>query len=144
MRRAARPAAIAGALLALWLAAGTGARAQDAEKTYGDQLLRLAEILGVIHHLRDICGANEGQLWRGKMLEMLDVEDPPGQFRARLIAAFNAGYRGYRRTYLSCTASAKTAENRFLTEGAQIASELTISLAAPPEQADEEASLEGQ
>lgn len=136
MRAVAGRRAVAGALAAVWLAAGTGAAAQTTDKSYGDQLLRLAEILGVIHHLRDICGADEGQLWREKMLELLEVEDPPGQFRARLIAAFNTGYRGYRRTYSSCTASAKTAESRFLTEGAQIASELTVSLVVTPDEAD--------
>jgi len=121
---------------ALWLAAGA-AGAQVLDETYGDRLLRLAEILGAIHHLRDVCGADEGQLWRDQMLAMLEAEDPPGQFRARLIGAFNNGYRGYRRTYLSCTASAKTAETRFLAEGSQIASALTVTLATP---ADAEAS----
>jgi uncharacterized protein (TIGR02301 family) len=131
-RRRGRAGVALGA--ALWLAAGA-ASAQVLDETYGDRLLRLAEILGAIHHLRDVCGADEGPLWRDQMLAMLEAEDPPGQFRARLIAAFNTGYRGYRRTYLSCTASAKTAENRFLAEGSQIASELTVTLATPADAA---------
>ncbi|NND49981.1 MAG: TIGR02301 family protein [Rhizobiales bacterium] len=114
---------------AMWLQA-PAAPAQVTDASYGDRLLRLAEILGAIHHLRDICGADEGLLWRKKMLEMLEVENPPGQFRARLIASFNNGFRGYRRTYSSCTASAKTAENRFLTEGSKLAAGLTDTLSA--------------
>ncbi|NND49223.1 MAG: TIGR02301 family protein [Rhizobiales bacterium] len=138
----------------LWLASlllgaalslpATVSSAQLVEKSYGDRLLRLAEILGAIHHLRDICGANEGQLWREKMLEMLEAEAPPGQFRARLIAAFNNGFRGYRRTYSSCTASAKTAENRFLTEGSELATGLTDTLAASLAEAEDEGGSSAQ
>ncbi len=113
---------------AMWLQV-PAVPAQVTDASHGDRLLRLAEILGAIHHLRDICGADEGLLWRKKMLEMLEVEDPPGQFRARLIASFNNGFRGYRRTYSSCTTSAKTAENRFLTEGSKLAAGLSATLA---------------
>ena len=38
----------------------------------------------------------------------------------KLVNEFNRGYRGYRRTYRSCTKSAKTAIERFLEEGEQI------------------------
>lgn len=132
------------ALVVIASVLGPGAPAQETDESYDDQLLRLAEILGAIHHLRDICGFDEGQLWREKMLELLEVEDPPGQFRARMIASFNNGYRGFRRTYLSCTGSAKTAETRFLTEGAQIAADLTIRLATPDkEEGEEDAPAEG-
>ena len=31
-------------------------------------LTRLAEILGALHYLRDLCGAREGQTWRNEML----------------------------------------------------------------------------
>ncbi|MHA1517588.1 MAG: DUF2385 domain-containing protein, partial [Alphaproteobacteria bacterium] len=37
---------------------------------------------------------------------------------------FNDGYRGYRRTYRTCTQSATLATKRFSTEGAQIAASL--------------------
>ena len=42
-------------------AAGTATalRAQDA-KPYDDQLMRLAEILGAVHYLRELCSANDG------------------------------------------------------------------------------------
>ena len=129
--RKSRVLSLAAMLLgaAMWLQA-PAAPAQVTDASYGDRLLRLAEILGAIHHLRDICGADEGLLWRKNMLEMLEVDNPPGQFRARLIASFNNGFRGYRRTYSSCTASAKTAENRFLTEGSKLAAGLTDTLSA--------------
>ena len=117
--------------LALALFAAAPLRAQDSDLAYADKLLRLAEILGSIHHLRDVCGANEGQLWREQMLKLLEVEDPTGQVRSQLIAAFNNGYRGYRRTYTSCTATATTAGNRFLTEASQLSNELALLLDTP-------------
>jgi hypothetical protein len=40
------------------------------------------------------------------------------------VNSFNDGYRGYRRTYRSCTQSATLATARFSTEGAQIAASL--------------------
>jgi hypothetical protein len=40
------------------------------------------------------------------------------------VNSFNDGYRGYRRTYRTCTQSATLATQRFSTEGAQIAASL--------------------
>ena len=34
------------------------------DRPYDDKLLRLSEILGAIHYLRELCGAREGQTWR--------------------------------------------------------------------------------
>ena len=44
--------------------------------------------------------------------------------RAKLVNSFNDGYRGYRRTYRTCTSSATLAITRFSVEGAQIAAAL--------------------
>ena len=33
-------------------------------KPYDDRLMRLSEILGAVHYLRELCGANDGQAWR--------------------------------------------------------------------------------
>jgi uncharacterized protein (TIGR02301 family) len=86
--------------------------------------MRLAEILGAVHYLRELCGANEGQLWRDQMKEILKNEGTTAVRRAKLVNSFNDGYRGYRRTYRTCTQSATLATARFSTEGAQIAASL--------------------
>ena len=65
-------------------------------------------------------GADEGQLWRDQMKELLKVEGTTAIRRAKLVNGFNKGYRGYRRTYRSCTKPAKTAITRFFDEGTQI------------------------
>ncbi len=94
------------------------------DRPYDDKLMRLAEILGAIHYLRELCGAAEGQVWREQMKEILRNEGTTAVRRAKLVNAFNDGYRGYRRSYRTCTQSATLATNRFSTEGATIAAQL--------------------
>lgn len=94
-------------------------------KPYDVKLLRLAEILGAVHYLRELCGANEGQIWRNRMQELIESEGGAASLRrARLTTRFNNGYRSYSRTYQTCTPSAQTAISRFLAEGAQLSDEI--------------------
>jgi uncharacterized protein (TIGR02301 family) len=97
-------------------------------KPYDDRLFRLSEILGAVHYLRELCGADEGQVWRQRMSELLQAEGSTALRKARLTRSFNKGYRSYSRTYNTCSPSAQTAINRFLTEGAQIADGLVKSV----------------
>jgi uncharacterized protein (TIGR02301 family) len=97
-------------------------------RPYDDKLLRLSEILGAVHYLRELCGANDGQLWRDRMKELMDAEGSSALRRARLTRSFNNGYRSYSRTYNNCTSSAQTAITRFLTEGVDIAEGLSKSV----------------
>ncbi len=97
------------------------------DRPYDNDLMRLAEILGAIHYLRELCGAEEGQLWREQMKDILRNEGTTAVRRAKLVNAFNDGYRGYRRTYRSCTQSATLATTRFSAEGATIAASLAQS-----------------
>jgi uncharacterized protein (TIGR02301 family) len=93
-------------------------------KPYDDKLIRLSEILGAVHYLRELCGANDGQKWRDQMRELMDTEGSSALRRARLTRSFNNGYRSYSRTYNVCSQSAQTAITRFLAEGAEIAESL--------------------
>ncbi len=94
------------------------------DRPYDNKLMRLAEILGAVHYLRELCGAQEGQIWRDQMKEILRNEGTTAVRRAKLVNSFNDGYRGYRRTYRTCTQSATLATTRFSTEGATIAASL--------------------
>ena len=95
------------------------------DRPYDEKLMRLAEILGSVHYLRELCGAGEGQLWRDQMREIVRIEGTTGVRRAKLVNKFNEGYRGYRQTYRTCTESATRAASRFSTEGAELASALS-------------------
>ena len=97
-------------------------------KPYDDRLLRLAEILGAVHFLRELCGANEGQYWRERMEDVMRAEGSSALRQARLTRGFNQGYRNYARTYSACTPTAQTAITRFLSEGAQISDALVKSI----------------
>jgi uncharacterized protein (TIGR02301 family) len=109
-------------------AAAQGAGGSRDIRPYDDKLLRLSEILGAVHYLRELCGANDGQLWRDRMKELMDAEGSSALRRAKLTRSFNNGYRSYSRTYNSCTPSAQTAISRFLTEGAEVADGLVKSV----------------
>ena len=109
------------ALAAVLIANTPAVAAPGDAKPYDDRLFRLSEILGAVHYLRELCGADEGQLWRDRMGQLLQSEGYTALRRAKLTRSFNKGYRSYSRTYNTCSPSAQSAINRFLTEGAQIA-----------------------
>jgi uncharacterized protein (TIGR02301 family) len=108
---------------------GGSARAEVAAAPFDGSLQRLAEILGALHYLRGICGANEGQKWRNEMQAIIDAEAPSGERRTRIIASFNRGYRGYQQSYRTCTPAADLVIRRYLEEGSKIAREMTARYA---------------
>lgn len=113
------------ALVALTVAATPGRAIEGGPAPFDGDLFRLAEILGALHYLRALCGANEGQKWREQMQALLEAEAPSGERRARLVTNFNRGYSGFQQTYRSCTPAAGLAVRRYLEEGAKISREIT-------------------
>ncbi len=105
------------------------ASAQEAAAPFDNDLQRFAEILGTLHYLRGICGANEGNKWRNEMQALLDAETPSGERRARMIAGFNRGYNGFQQTYRTCTPAASVAIRRYIDEGLKISRDLTARYA---------------
>ena len=96
---------------------------------YDHDLRRLAEILGALHFLRAICGANEGQKWRNEAQALIEAEAPAGERHDRMIASFNRGYRAFQQSYRTCTPAADLAVRRYLDEGAKIARDITARYA---------------
>ncbi|MCC6888231.1 MAG: TIGR02301 family protein [Hyphomicrobiales bacterium] len=92
---------------------------------YDGNLQRLAEIMGALQYLRGLCGAKDGQKWRNEMQALIDAEAPTGERRARMIASFNRGYRGFQQSYRTCTPAADLVIRRYLEEGSRIAREVT-------------------
>ena len=99
----------------------------DGVRPYDQKLMRLAEILGAIHYLRELCGANDGQKWRNRVRDLIRTEGTTALRKATIARAFNSGYRGYGRTYRSCTNSAQVTIARFLSE-AVVLSEALMKL----------------
>lgn len=104
-------------------AQSTNLRDPDA-KPYDAQIFQLSEILGAVHYLRELCGADEGQIWRQKMRQLVNTEGSSALRRARLVDSFNKGYRGYAQTYRTCTRPALQAINRFMIQGARLSDAL--------------------
>lgn len=91
---------------------------------YEPDLLRLSEILGSVQFLRELCGTNEGTLWRDQMQGLIDSTEPDTLERARIMDRYNRGYDGFRSVYRVCTGAARVAVDRYLEEGAKIAAEI--------------------
>ncbi|MBZ9767173.1 MULTISPECIES: TIGR02301 family protein [unclassified Mesorhizobium] len=90
--------------------------APAAEAPFEPGLMRLAEVLGSLHFLRNLCG-EKGDKWRVEMEKLLESENPDADRRARFIASFNRGYRSFSGTYTRCTPSATEAIARYMKEG---------------------------
>jgi uncharacterized protein (TIGR02301 family) len=103
--------------------------AEGSAAPYDRDLQRLAEILGSLHYLRALCGANEGAKWRNEMQALVEAETQGGERRDKLVAGFNRGYRGFQQTYRTCTPAASLVIRRYLEEGAKISRDITARYA---------------
>lgn len=102
--------------------------AADAEKPapYDDELLRLSEILGAVHYLRNLCKNDSEPQWREAMQKLIETETAgEAKRQERFTASFNRGYRAFASVYTSCTAAAVVAEERYRNEGATLVAEIT-------------------
>lgn len=118
MLRRTLPVILAGVMCAL-LAGAT----RSAEAPYEKEMLRLAEVLGSVHYLRNLC-ADDGEKWRDEMRALLESERPSPERRAALVSRFNRGYRAYRSSYETCTDSALEAIRRYMKEGEELSNEI--------------------
>lgn len=90
-------------------------------------ITQLAEVLGAVHHLRALCGTNEGQLWRNKMIEMMGAVSLSETERQALIKHFNDAYYRYRNAYPNCTTTAATQADTLMRDGQRLSEELAAS-----------------
>lgn len=109
------------ASVALWVGVSFPAYAQEAP--YEGKMLRLAEILGSLHYLRNLCG-EAGSEWRDRMDAVITAEKPSEAERVQLISSFNHGYRVFSDNYTRCTPSALAAIDRYMKEGGDLSNEI--------------------
>lgn len=109
-------------VMAFWLGILPPAlSAQDAP--YEGKMLRIAEVLGSLHYLRNLCGETSNE-WRERMDAIIAAEKPDEAERLRLISSFNHGYRAFSDNYVRCTPSALAAIDRYMKEGESLSNEL--------------------
>ncbi len=103
----------------------TGAQAETAAapepQAYRPQITRLAEILGALTSLDELCAKGQGNDWRASMKALMEAQARTDVEKDLLAGAFNRSYRGYRMSYRACTPNARAAIVRFLAEGQRIA-----------------------
>jgi uncharacterized protein (TIGR02301 family) len=96
----------------------------EAPPPYEPKMMRLAEILGALSYLGELCGEAEAPDWRARMQTVLEADANNSQQKERLAGLFNRSFRGYERSYQICTPNAEAAITRFLLEGGNIAHDL--------------------
>ncbi|HMK88752.1 MAG TPA: TIGR02301 family protein [Methylocystis sp.] len=107
------------------------AAAEPPPAPYDPQLQRLAELLGGLAYLRDLCGDKDGESWRDMMARLRDADAPSGPRRQRLTAAFNRGFSDYQLTYRDCTPNARLVIARHLAETQGLAREVSARYGNP-------------
>ncbi|MGI9477013.1 MAG: TIGR02301 family protein [Hyphomicrobiaceae bacterium] len=108
-------------LLAMAPATTSTMAAPDGDaRAYDVRLMRLSEILGAVHYLRELCEGKDGMRWRNAVNDLIKTEGTTALRRATIARRFNLGYRSYRRTYRKCTPSAKNTIARFFKEAIEI------------------------
>jgi len=110
-------------ILAISLALALARPAAAIDAPYEPGLMRIAEVMGSLHFLRNLCG-DKGDRWRQTMERLLAAENPAPERKARFIASFNRGYRTFESTYTTCTVSATEAISRYTVEGENLARDL--------------------
>lgn len=102
---------------------------RSAAPTTEQSMLRLAEIMGSLAWLRNLCGANDARQWRDRMTALIEAESAMPERKQRLAAAWNDGYRAWSVSHRRCTPSAELAIQRYLTEGANLTRGLSARVA---------------
>ncbi|WP_375616120.1 TIGR02301 family protein [Bartonella sp. AP58NXGY] len=92
---------------------------------YEKKLLRLAEVLGSLHFLQNLCETPTNQ-WYDYMNALIEAEKPIPQRRAYFYEAFNEAYRAFSENYHHCTQAAIEANQRYVEEGRTLSEKLLM------------------
>jgi len=91
---------------------------------YEPQLLKLAEMMGALAFLRDLCGAGDGADFRAKMAALLDADAVTESQRDLLAGAYNKGFQDYETACRVCSPNSHVVISRYLSETAKLAAEV--------------------
>jgi uncharacterized protein (TIGR02301 family) len=92
----------------------------DVPAPYDRDLMRMAEVIGSLAFLRNLCSTADAAEWPARMKALIEAEGITPARRDRLAGAYNRGYRSYAVTYRVCTPAAHEASARFLVEGERL------------------------
>ena len=91
---------------------------------YEADLLRLAEVMGALAYLRDLCHDGDGEKFRDQIARLIEADSRPQESKDLIAGAFNRGFEGYRLTYRICTSNARAVIGAYLEETQRLATEV--------------------
>ena len=95
---------------------------------YEPQTLKLAEILGSLAFLSELCGPPDGiddkDVWRRKAQDFMNADPMTQARRERFTGAYNRGFQSYRLVYRNCTDNARLSSQRLMDDGAKLTREI--------------------
>jgi uncharacterized protein (TIGR02301 family) len=91
---------------------------------YEANLLRLAELMGALTYLRDLCHDGDSQKFRDSLARLIEADTRAAEAKEQMAGAFNRGLEGYRLTYRLCTSNARAAIDAYLEETQRIAKDV--------------------
>jgi uncharacterized protein (TIGR02301 family) len=96
-------------VLIIALVAATPAAAQRIDYVQRAQDLEtLSEAFGVLHHVRRLCEPRrESEVWRNRMRNLVELEQPQPGLRDRMVEAFNSGFREAEQRFEYCDEDAR-------------------------------------
>jgi uncharacterized protein (TIGR02301 family) len=100
-------------------------KSPNAKPPYDRDLDRLAEVMGTLAFLRDLCGHKDGSAWRDRMNALMEAEGTTSERRDRLAGAYNRGFYGLQPGYRRCTPAADLLGERLMREGAALSRAIT-------------------
>lgn len=95
---------------------------------FGKGVQDLAEILGRVHYMRNLCAPGEDPVWRDAMMELIRLEEPSRADRLEMTRRFNQGYHAARERFPECNAAARREMEELAAEGARLSSRLARDL----------------
>ena len=126
-------------LLILMILFSLPAAAQDEYSARRAALTGISRIFGELHHIRRMCEPDrEADVWRERMKQLIDLEQPAFDLREEMVGSFNDGYQTAQSRFPFCDRGAEDYAAARAATGEAIVSSLTAPLYESERGEDEE------
>jgi uncharacterized protein (TIGR02301 family) len=92
---------------------------------YEPELLRLAEVLGTLSYMTNLCEQRGSESWQPRMTQLIDAEGTTVLRRERLAGAYNRGYIGHQSAHRTCSDASRLVIERLIQQGQKLTRELS-------------------
>jgi uncharacterized protein (TIGR02301 family) len=91
---------------------------------YEPELLRLAEILGTLGYMTELCAQPDSDTWPRRIAQLIEAEGTTVQRKERLAGAYNRGYVGHQPAHRICTDRSRIVIDRMIAQGQKLTREI--------------------